>query len=111
MLPLNLNIPINIQNNEIKIENMEDTSTRAPFVCESLNIGPIDIVISVHASIKVYIGCHQLPMFVDKFQKNYIYATNKQLLTLITRHYFLSLLTRSPILLGSFDLLGKINNI
>ncbi|CAF2957991.1 unnamed protein product [Rotaria sp. Silwood2] len=107
LLPLDLNIPTNIKEDEVKIENMENELMKPPFVCESLYIGPVDIVISVHASMKVYIGCHQLPMFVDKFQKNYIYSTNKQLLTLITRHYFVSLLTRSPILLGSFDLLGN----
>ncbi|CAF4472642.1 unnamed protein product, partial [Rotaria sp. Silwood2] len=107
LLPLDLNIPTNIKEDEVKIEHMENELMKPPFVCESLYIGPVDIVISVHASMKVYIGCHQLPMFVDKFQKNYIYSTNKQLLTLITRHYFVSLLTRSPILLGSFDLLGN----
>lgn len=91
---------------QIKVNHNEDELMRTPFVCESLIIGPIDIVISVHASMKVYIGCHQLPLFVDKFQKSYVYSTNKQLLTLVTRHYFVSLLTRSPVLLGSFDILG-----
>ncbi len=107
LLPLDLNIPINIKENNPKNDPIENQLMKTPFVCESLYIGPIDIVISVHASMKVYIGCHQLPIFIDKFQKNYIYSTNKQLLTLITRHYFYSLLTRSPLLLGSFDLLGN----
>ncbi|CAF1476013.1 unnamed protein product [Adineta steineri] len=107
LLPLDLNYPMYIKENNPRIELIENQLMRTPFVCESLYIGPIDIVISVHASMKVYIGCHQLPMFVDKFQKNYIYSTNKQLLTLITRHYLVSLLTRSPLLLGSFDLLGN----
>ncbi|CAF3398285.1 unnamed protein product [Rotaria sp. Silwood1] len=107
LLPLDLNIPTNIKEIPVKIENIDNALMKIPFVCESLYIGPVDIVISVHASMKVYIGCHQLPMFIDKFQKTYIYSTNKQLLTLITRHYFVSLLTRSPILLGSFDLLGN----
>jgi vacuolar protein sorting-associated protein 13B len=107
LLPLDLTIPINIKENNRKNNPSENQLMKSPFVCESLYIGPIDIVISVHASMKVYIGCHQLPLFIDKFQKNYIYSTNKQLLTLITRHYFYSLLTRSPLLLGSFDLLGN----
>jgi vacuolar protein sorting-associated protein 13B len=107
LLPLDLNIPINIKENDSRIDMIENQIVKTPFVCESLYIGPIDIIISVHASMKVYIGCHQLPLFIDKFQKNYIYSTNKQLLTLITRHYLLSLLTRSPLLLGSFDLLGN----
>jgi vacuolar protein sorting-associated protein 13B len=107
LLPVDLNIPMYIKENHPRIEIIENQLMKTPFVCESLYIGPVDIVISVHASIKVYIGCHQLPMFIDKFQKNYIYSTNKQLLSLITRHYFVSLLTRSPLLLGSFDLLGK----
>lgn len=107
LLPLDLDIPRNLQDNDPRIEIIENEILRTPFVCESLYIGPIDIVISVHASMKVYIGCHQLPLFIDKFQKNYIYSTNKQLLTLITRHYLMSLLTRSPLLLGSFDLLGN----
>ncbi|CAF1081939.1 unnamed protein product [Rotaria sordida] len=107
LLPLDLNIPLNIKEIPIKFENIENELMKIPFVCESLYIGPIDITISIHASMKVYIGCHQLPMFIDKFQKNYIYSTNKQLLTLITRHYLVGLLTRSPILLGSFDLLGN----
>ena len=103
LLPVNLNI----KDDDPRIDMIENEIMQTPFVCESLYIGPIDIIISVHASMKVYIGCHQLPMFIDKFQKNYIYSTNKQLLTLITRHYFMSLLTRSPLLLGSFDLLGN----
>jgi hypothetical protein len=103
LLPLDLNI----EKPDSRIENIEKQLIQIPFVCESLNIGTIDIIISVHASLKVYIGCHQLPIFIDKFHKNSIYSTNKQLLTLITRHYLLSLLTRSPLLIGSFDLLGN----
>ena len=106
-LPLNLSVPKNSKEREQQIETVENQLLNTPFVCESLFIGPIDVVVSLHASMKVYIGCHQLPMFVDKFQKNHIYSTNKQLMTLITRHYLVSLLTRSPMLLGSFDLLGK----
>lgn len=107
LLPLDLNIPKYLQDNDPRIELIENEILKTPFVCESLYIGPIDIIISVHASLKVYIGCHQLPIYIDKFQKNFIYSTNKQLLTLITRHYFMSLLTRSPLALGSFDLLGN----
>jgi vacuolar protein sorting-associated protein 13B len=107
LLPLDLSIPMYIKDTDPRIELIENQIMKTPFVCESLYIGPIDIVISIHASIKVYIGCHQLPMFSDKFHKNYIYSTNKELLALITRHYLVSLLTRSPLLLGSFDLLGN----
>ena len=106
-LPLNLSVPRNSKERQQQIETIENQLMNTPFVCESLFIGPIDIVVSLHASMKVYIGCHQLPMFVDKFQKNHIYSTNKQLMTLVTRHYLVSLLTRSPMLLGSFDLIGK----
>ncbi|CAF1038544.1 unnamed protein product [Adineta ricciae] len=107
LLPLDLATPLYIKENDPRVELIENKLLRTPFVCESLYIGPIDIVISVHASMKVYISCHQLPMFTDKFQKHTIYSANRQLLTLITRHYLMSLLTRSPLLLGSFDLLGN----
>ena len=107
LLPLDLNVPINVKEDIPQINMSENQQVQTPFVCESLCIGPINLIFSIHASVKVYIGCHQLSMFIDKFQKNYIYSANKQLLTLITRHYIFSLLTRSPVLLGSFDLLGK----
>lgn len=111
LIPLDLAVPTSLSSSSslkpIQDEEIDNIMMKTPFVCESLFIGPIDIVVSVHASMKVYIGCHQLPMFVDKFQKNYIYSTNKQLLALITRHYLLSLITRSPLLLGSFDILGN----
>ena len=105
-LPLNLNLP-QVRQQIPQSIHQQQQSMQIPFICESLNIGQVNITISIHASMKVYIGCHQLPIFIDKFQKNFIYSTNKQLLPLITRHYLLSLLTRSPILLGSFDLLGN----
>ncbi|CAF2072299.1 unnamed protein product, partial [Rotaria magnacalcarata] len=107
LLPVDLHIPSNTEEIQLKLDTNDNEVMRTPFVCETLIIGPTDIVISIHASMKVYIGCHQSPLFVDKFQKNYIYSTNKQLLTLITRHYLVSLLTRSPMLLGSFDILGN----
>ena len=110
LLPLPLTVPVHRTGVELVEALIDSPLMRIPFVCESLYIGPVDIVVSVHASMKVYIGCHQLPMFVDRFQKNAIYSTNKQLLSLITRHYLMSLLTRSPLLLGSFDLLGKTRN-
>ena len=107
LLPLPLTVPIDRTGGELVSNVINRPLMRVPFVCESLYIAPVDIVVSVHASMKVYIGCHQLPMFVDRFQKNAIYSTNKQLLTLVTRHYLMSLLTRSPLLLGSLDLLGR----
>ena len=103
LLPLDLYI----QKLDRPIQRIDNQLKQTPFVCESLNIGSIDIIISVHASAKVYIGCHQLPIFIDKFHKNSIYSTNKELLTMMTRHYLFSLLTRSPMLIGSFDLLGN----
>lgn len=109
LLPLDLSVSTSSSSSkkQWRTDALENPLMKTPFVCESLFIGPIDIIVSVHASMKVYIGCHQLPMFVDKFQKSCIYSTNKQLLALITRHYLLSLITRSPMLLGSFDLLGN----
>jgi hypothetical protein len=103
-LPLDLTLP---GQRYSRVSTIDPIVMKTPFVCESLCISPINIVVSVHASLKVFIGCHQLPIYVDKFQKSHIYSTNKQLMGLLTRHYLVSLLTRSPWLIGSFDLLGK----
>ncbi|CAF1003428.1 unnamed protein product, partial [Didymodactylos carnosus] len=106
LLPLNLRLAEHEEQRKIIVEYIDDRLSH-PFICETLIIDVVDVTLSIHAQMKMYIGCNQLPMFIDKFHRQYLYVTRKQILSLLTRHYLLSLLTRTPWLLGSFDLLGN----
>lgn len=90
-----------------KCDELDNLPSRTPFVCDSLKIDSINMTVTVRASIKVYIGCQQISISVDKFEKKSIHSTGQQFLPVLTRHYVFSLLSRSPLLLGSFDLIGE----
>ncbi|CAF0784941.1 unnamed protein product [Didymodactylos carnosus] len=67
LLPLNLRLAEHEEQRIIIVEYTDDRLSHYLFICETLIIAVVDVTLSIHAQMKMCIGCNQLPMFIDKF--------------------------------------------
>ena len=74
---------------------------------EELLIDPININLSIHASIKMYLGLDQTPLNFGSFERKNLMTTHYCLGQSLARHYISGALFRAGWVVGSLDLIGS----
>ena len=74
---------------------------------QEILIEPIEVSLSVHASVKMYIGLDQSPLCFSAFSRNKLLTTNYCLGEMLARHYISGALFRAGWVVGSLDLIGS----
>ena len=74
---------------------------------DSLRIHPLSLLVSVHASLKMFIGLDQSPLHFSEFHKEKLMTTNYALGQNLARHYISGALFRAGWVVGSLDLIGS----
>lgn len=69
-------------------------------------IEPLDVSVSIHASIKVFIGLEQSPLNFSSFHKKGLRTTSYSLGQMLARHYISGALFRAGWVVGSLDMIG-----
>ncbi|XP_047490310.1 vacuolar protein sorting-associated protein 13B-like isoform X4 [Penaeus chinensis] len=78
-----------------------------PIHMSHLTVDPISILLSVHASVKLYIALDQSPLNFGGFQRTDIMTTSYSLGHNLTMHFLSGALIRAGWVVGSLDLLGN----
>ena len=73
---------------------------------QEILIEPIEVSLSVHASVKMYIGLDQSPLNFSLFSRSRLLTTNYCLGEMLARHYISGALFRAGWVVGSLDLIG-----
>ncbi|XP_063419366.1 intermembrane lipid transfer protein VPS13B-like [Mytilus trossulus] len=79
----------------------------SPIRIEHLVIHPCSLLISVHASLKVFIASDKTPLSFGKFEKKNVNSTAHQLTRVLAMHYASGALFRAGIVVGSLEILGN----
>lgn len=79
----------------------------SPIRIEHLVIHPCSLLISVHASLKVFIASDKTPLSFGKFDKKNVNSTAHQLTRVLAMHYASGALFRAGIVVGSLEILGN----
>ncbi|XP_060679858.1 intermembrane lipid transfer protein VPS13B-like isoform X1 [Hemiscyllium ocellatum] len=90
------------------------TATRAlvnPIKLQRLTIHAISLLVSVHASIKLYIASDHAPLSFSLFERGPIYTTPRQLIHALAMHYAAGALFRAGWVVGSLEILGSPANL
>nr|XP_053626537.1 intermembrane lipid transfer protein VPS13B-like [Cherax quadricarinatus] len=86
---------------------LKSTAMTHPIQMSQLTIEPIALLLSVHASVKLYIALDQSPLNFGRFQRSEILTTSYTLGHSLTMHYLSGALIRAGWVVGSLDLLGN----
>ncbi|XP_068242883.1 intermembrane lipid transfer protein VPS13B isoform X1 [Palaemon carinicauda] len=78
-----------------------------PIHVTQLTIEPISLLLSVHASIKLYVALDQTPLNFGKYDRLEIRTTSYSLGHNLAMHYLSGALIRAGWVVGSLDLLGN----
>lgn len=78
-----------------------------PIHMSHLIVDPISILLSVHASVKLYIALDQSPLSFGGFERMDIMTTSYSLGHNLTMHFLSGALIRAGWVVGSLDLLGN----
>lgn len=78
-----------------------------PIHISQLTIEPVSVLLSVHASVKLYVALDQSPLNFGCFQRHEIMTTSYSLGHNLTMHYLSGALIRAGWVVGSLDLLGN----
>ena len=74
---------------------------------DEISVEAFDVSLSVHASIKMYIGLDQSPLNFSQFYRSNLFTTNYCLGQMLARHYISGALFRAGWVVGSLDLIGS----
>lgn len=78
-----------------------------PVRMQYLCIHPINTLLSVHASLKLFIASDHTPLSFGKFEKEEIFTSSYYLIRTMTMHYASGALVRAGIVVGSLEILGN----
>uniref|UniRef100_A0A8K9WXE2 Vacuolar protein sorting 13 homolog B n=1 Tax=Oncorhynchus mykiss TaxID=8022 RepID=A0A8K9WXE2_ONCMY len=78
-----------------------------PLRLQRLVIQPVDLLVSIHASLKLYIASDHTPLSFSLFDRGPLCTTARQLIHALTMHYAAGALFRAGWVVGSLDLLGS----
>ncbi|XP_076064236.1 vacuolar protein sorting 13B isoform X2 [Oratosquilla oratoria] len=78
-----------------------------PIHVNKLTIDPISLLLSVHASVKLFIALDQSPLHFNAFERTDVITTSYSLGHNLTMHYLSGALVRAGWVVGSLDLLGN----
>ncbi|XP_038664545.1 vacuolar protein sorting-associated protein 13B-like isoform X2 [Scyliorhinus canicula] len=82
-----------------------------PIKLQRLTIRAISLLVSVHASIKLYIASDHAPLSFSLFERGPIYTTPRQLIHALAMHYAAGALFRAGWVVGSLEILGSPANL
>ena len=78
-----------------------------PIRMDHLTIEPIELLLSVHASLKLFIASDNSPLSFSKFAKDAICTNASQLVRTVAMHYASGALYRAGWVVGSLEILGN----
>ncbi|XP_050696701.1 intermembrane lipid transfer protein VPS13B-like isoform X2 [Eriocheir sinensis] len=78
-----------------------------PVHISNLIVEPLSLLLSVHASVKLYVALDRSPLHFSQFQRSEILTTSYSLGHSLTMHYLSGALIRAGWVVGSLDLLGN----
>ncbi|XP_075961498.1 intermembrane lipid transfer protein VPS13B isoform X2 [Anarhichas minor] len=78
-----------------------------PVRLQRLTIHPVNLLVSIHASLKLYIASDHTPLFFSLFERGPLCTTARQLVHALAMHYAAGALFRAGWVVGSLDILGS----
>uniref|UniRef100_A0A670KB47 Vacuolar protein sorting 13 homolog B n=1 Tax=Podarcis muralis TaxID=64176 RepID=A0A670KB47_PODMU len=78
-----------------------------PVKLRKLAIQPVSLLVSVHASLKLYIASDHTPLSFSVFERGPIFTTARQLIHALAMHYAAGALFRAGWVVGSLEILGS----
>ncbi|XP_022236867.1 vacuolar protein sorting-associated protein 13B-like, partial [Limulus polyphemus] len=83
------------------------TSLSKPIHIHQFHIHPISLMLSLRASLKLYLSLDHTPLHFHSFQRNALFSSSYRLGHMLTMHYLSAALLRAGWVLGSMDLLAN----
>ncbi|XP_029418619.1 vacuolar protein sorting-associated protein 13B isoform X3 [Nannospalax galili] len=78
-----------------------------PVKLRKLIIQPVSLLVSIHASLKLYIASDHTPLSFSVFERGPIFTTARQLVHALAMHYAAGALFRAGWVVGSLEILGS----
>ncbi|XP_072317743.1 intermembrane lipid transfer protein VPS13B-like isoform X2 [Eucyclogobius newberryi] len=78
-----------------------------PVRLQRLAIEPVNLLVSIHASLKLYIASDHTPLSFSLFERGPLFTTARQLVHALAMHYAAGALFRAGWVVGSLDILGS----
>ncbi|XP_061772519.1 intermembrane lipid transfer protein VPS13B-like isoform X2 [Nerophis ophidion] len=78
-----------------------------PVRLQKLTIQPVNLLVSIHASLKLYIASDHTPLAFSLFQRGPLCTTARQLVHALAMHYAAGALFRAGWVVGSLEILGS----
>ncbi|KAM9309789.1 intermembrane lipid transfer protein VPS13B [Pholidichthys leucotaenia] len=78
-----------------------------PVQLRRLTIQPVNLLVSIHASLKLYIASDHTPLSFSLFQRGPVCTTARQLVHALAMHYAAGALFRAGWVVGSLEILGS----
>ena len=98
-LPVTMRLP-----NQVLLKSIE---MAYPIQITDLMVEPISILLSVHASIKLYVALDQSPLHFNGYKRSELMTTSYNLGHNMAMHYLSGALFRAGWVVGSLDILGN----
>ncbi|XP_054637998.1 intermembrane lipid transfer protein VPS13B-like isoform X1 [Dunckerocampus dactyliophorus] len=78
-----------------------------PVRLQKLTIEPVNLLVSIHASLKLYIASDHTPLAFSLFERGPLCTTARQLVHALAMHYAAGALFRAGWVVGSLEILGS----
>ncbi|XP_036063837.1 vacuolar protein sorting-associated protein 13B isoform X4 [Onychomys torridus] len=78
-----------------------------PVKLQKLVIQPVSLLVSIHASLKLYIASDHTPLSFAVFERGPVFTTARQLVHALAMHYAAGALFRAGWVVGSLEILGS----
>ncbi|XP_061529706.1 intermembrane lipid transfer protein VPS13B-like isoform X4 [Phycodurus eques] len=78
-----------------------------PVRLQRLTIQPVNLLVSIHASLKLYIASDHTPLAFSLFERGPLCTTARQLVHALAMHYAAGALFRAGWVVGSLEILGS----
>nr|XP_040021418.1 vacuolar protein sorting-associated protein 13B-like [Gasterosteus aculeatus aculeatus] len=78
-----------------------------PVRLQKLTIQPVNLLVSIHASLKLYIASDHTPLSFSLFERGPLCTTARQLVHSLAMHYAAGALFRAGWVVGSLEILGS----
>ncbi|XP_069477524.1 intermembrane lipid transfer protein VPS13B isoform X2 [Ambystoma mexicanum] len=79
----------------------------SPVKLRKLTVHPVNLLVSIHASLKLYIASDHTPLSFSMFERGPVFTTARQLIHVLAMHYAAGALFRAGWVVGSLDILGS----
>lgn len=103
-------IKLPVQSNDLQLPSdiiIINKTYSYPIHIQHLHIDGINILLSLHASVKLYVAIDHSPLSFKPFDKDEIFTTTFKLGHFIIHHFLTGALLRAGWVVGSLDLLGN----